>query len=114
MKASSFLLAALVAALSFARLEPAYAAPASSAAVSGMAQPLAKLPGLVEKVHGFHCRMAFGYDPRVGYRRWHRHPRACRGAGVGRRCVRVRSNCRDVFGRGPDYRRCVRRRGCRL
>jgi len=29
------------------------------------------------------------------------------------RCRRVNRRCRYRFGRGPDYRRCMRRRGCR-
>jgi hypothetical protein len=32
----------------------------------------------------------------------------------GRRCVRRRGFCRGRFGRGPGYRRCVRRAGCNL
>jgi hypothetical protein len=52
----------------------ASAAPLSSGVASGTAvQEIQE--GLVQKVHGFHCRRRWS-----DYRGWHRHRRACRDA----------------------------------
>lgn len=114
MKFLGIFAAAVMAALTFVTTAPAEAAAVSTSAISAAGIAVNKLPTLVEKTHGFHCRRRFGYDPRVGFRRWHRHPRACRRYRYRNRCVRVRRSCRRAFGYGRPYRRCVRRRGCRL
>ncbi len=115
MKTIAIAFAALAAAFTFATAQPAAAAPVSTPAVGAeiAASVVGSTGALVQKTHGWHCRPRFGYDPRVGYRRWHRHPRACRRFRPNRCYVR-RKFCRAHFGYGRDYRRCVFRGGCRL
>jgi hypothetical protein len=52
---------------------------------------------LLLKTHGWHCRPAWGWDSRVGFRRWHRHWAACRWRHNGGR-----------YFRGPRGRDCIR------
>lgn len=74
----------------------------------GAAQPLAgfvaseltaESSGLLNKVHGFHCRRELGWDPRTGVYRYHRHEGICQDY---KRCMREMYKCNLFMGRGWD------------
>ena len=54
---------------------PASASPLASGVLNGSAALPSLEEGLVQKVHGWHCRKKKGWYH--GHRRWHRHWRAC-------------------------------------
>lgn len=61
---------------------------------SKLDQPVAKS---VEKVHGFHCRAEFGWNPLTGYYQLHRHEGICRDFN---RCLSVHRKCIRIYARG--------------
>ncbi|MCH9808261.1 MAG: hypothetical protein K0U74_11065 [Alphaproteobacteria bacterium] len=110
MKKLGALLAALIVSLGFAANSPAQAGVAASNGLlpSGVSST-AGASGLVHKTHGWHCRARRGYVPSLGYRALHRHRAACRRRG---RCHRRHRVCRNRWGYGWRFRRCLRRAGC--
>jgi hypothetical protein len=52
---------------------------------------------VVRKVHGFHCRRVFGWDPVAGVYQPHSHPGICHDHN---RCLREQKRCMFVLGRG--------------
>ena len=54
---------------------PSSASPLASGLTSGNATLPEMSEGLVQKVHGYHCRKRFGWYR--GDKYWHRHRRAC-------------------------------------
>ncbi len=109
MKTLGLLLAAMIISLAFAAHQPAEAGAiaATGLMTSNIAPGTAS--GLVHKTHGWHCRARRGYVPRLGYRAWHRHERACRRRS---RCYRRNAVCRNRWGYGGRYRRCMARGRC--
>jgi hypothetical protein len=82
----------------------------------------AEVPSLAEKVHGFHCRSVFGWDPVAGAYRHHKHAGICANY---KRCLREQKRCVFVLGRRRDpwsyeafgsdnvrFTRCMIRAGC--
>lgn len=78
--------------------------------------------GIVQRVHGFHCRPELGWDPRSGLFRRHSHAGICSNY---KRCLEVHHRCIFVLGRGWDswkyerwyddnwrYTNCMLERGC--
>jgi hypothetical protein len=69
----------LIAAAAISGLALSAAPSSASPLASGLTSGNATLPeiseGLVQKVHGYHCRKRFGWYR--GDKYWHRHPRAC-------------------------------------
>lgn len=55
---------------------PGSASPLASGLTNGSATPAEVNEGLVQKVHGWHCRKRYGWYR--GDKYWHRHRRACR------------------------------------
>lgn len=51
----------------------------------------------LEKVHGFHCREEFGWDPRAGRYTRHSHAGICQDY---KRCLEVHHRCIFIHGRG--------------
>jgi hypothetical protein len=74
MRRFSFLLAAVAIGGVVLCANPSSAGPLASGLVSGIAAEFSD--GLVQKVHGYHCKQRKGWYR--GKRRWHRHARACR------------------------------------
>jgi hypothetical protein len=77
---------------------------------------------IVSKVHGFHCRKLFGWDPVAGVYRYHRHEGICRDY---QGCLRKQKRCLFLLGQGFQrwsyeafgednwrYTRCMIRSGC--
>ena len=67
-----FLTAAAISALGFTA-GPSIASPLAGGLTSGAVPQLNE--GLVQKVHGWHCRRRYGWYH--GHKVWHRHRRAC-------------------------------------
>jgi hypothetical protein len=55
-------------------MTPGSASPLTSGLTSGSNVPELN-DGMVQKVHGWHCRKRYGWYH--GYKQWHRHRRAC-------------------------------------
>lgn len=109
MKKLGLLLAAMIVSIAFAANQPteAGAVLAPGLITSDLASTTAA--GLVHKTHGWHCGARRGYVGGLGYRAWHRHRRACRRRS---RCYRRNYVCRNRWGGGWRYRRCMRRARC--
>jgi hypothetical protein len=67
-----FMAAAAISALGFTA-GPSVASPLAGGLTSGAVPQLNE--GLVQKVHGWHCRRRYGWYH--GHKVWHRHRRAC-------------------------------------
>jgi hypothetical protein len=113
MKKILLAMAAVVAMFAFVN-SPASAAPMTTG------KNLPSIDSQIIKVHGNHHICARGPVWRWGGRVvCHRHrgwavrrcaPGACMSVHPG--CWHTRKRCRDRWGYGHDYRRCVRRHGC--
>ena len=77
---------------------------------------------LIQRVHGFHCREEFGWNPATGYYEHHKHLGICANLG---RCTQEQKRCLRVYGRGWNkwefirwgfnnrvYQACMIRAGC--
>ncbi len=112
MKKLGLFLAALFVAFAMSANAPTEAAVVSAPGLNSpkIAQTIA--PSLVQKTHGWHCRVRRGYVRGLGYRALHRHKGACHRHRRYRRCTVRHRICRDRHGYGWRYRKCMRRRGC--
>lgn len=118
-----FAASALAASLCIAASGPATAAPLAGMTNTPAAQPesVSQLP--VELVqqrrynrqrHGDRFRSRRGRHRHFYNGYWYATPWwLITMPGQVRRCDRIERNCRIRFGRGRDYRRCMRNRGCR-
>lgn len=109
MKTIGLLLAAMIISIAFAANQPAEAGGVLAPGLITSDLAPTATAGLVHKTHGWHCRVRRGYVPQRGYRALHSHRYACRRRS---RCYRRYAVCRDRWGNGWRYRRCMRRARC--
>ena len=53
--------------------------------------------GMLQKTHGFHCRVEYGWNPLTGYYQYHRHEGICQDF---HRCLAVHRKCIRIYARG--------------
>ena len=109
MKTIGLLLAAMIISIACAANQPAEAGGVLAPGLITSDLAPTATAGLVHKTHGWHCRVRRGYVPQRGYHALHSHRYACRRRS---RCYRRYAVCRDRWGNGWRYRRCMRRARC--